>query len=154
MCQFVFILVILPPVRFSVAMIYYLYLTVRISFFEKAVDFANEMEKSQLLPFGRAGSVLYIWLVAQYYFQLYNVNSCFLSALGTVKRKSYKDGIFIYLCPGFIPAYRTWNPTGKFIYSFHTFSCYSKCRSALKRLAEQFTAYIVPSIILTYSPKN
>ena len=36
--------------------------------------------------------MLYIWLLAQYHFQLYNVNSCFLSALGAEKRKLHKDG--------------------------------------------------------------
>ena len=75
--------------------------------------------------------MLYIWLVAQYHFQLYNVNSCFLSAFGTEQRKLYEDGICIYLCPGFIPAYRARHPTGKLICFHHRFSCYIECCSAL-----------------------
>ena len=81
--------------------------------------------------YGGAGSVLYIWLVAQYHFQLYNINSCFLSAFGTEQRKLYEDGICIYLCPGFSPACRARHPTGKLICFHHRFSCYIECRSAL-----------------------
>jgi len=67
---------------------------------------------SQLHHNRGAGSALYVWLVAQYHFQLYYINPRFIFTLWAEQREFYKDGIGVNLCPCPVPADRAWYPAG------------------------------------------
>ena len=65
--------------------------------------------------------MLYIWLVAQYHFKLYDVNSYFPVTPWAKEWEIYKYGIFVYFYPTFTSTDRTGKPEGTSIFFGHNY---------------------------------